>query len=588
MKACFQSLSFLLAGLVPASAAFPALSLEMVVDKQIQSPTTITHAGDGSGRIFVGEQRGRIHVLRDDHLLPTPFLDLSAKLVTERTNFDERGLLGLAFHPGFGQAGHPGHRRFYVFYSAPSPNAPGISSQPVDCRSVIEEYRVSATHPDQADPASGRILLSFDKPQFNHNGGQLAFGPDGFLYFGTGDGGGSNDNQAGHTGGSTTRPTNALGNAQDLNSWMGKIHRIDPLGNNAPGGQYGIPSDNPHPSGTRPEIWCHGLRNPWRFCFDSITGRLFCADVGQGNIEEVNLISKGGNHGWRNREGSSVLQLAIDAPPLTGTVIEPIAQYAHPNVTIGNPPLPQYGISITGGVLYRGSAIPAMQGMYLFGDYSLDGNNPSANLLGLEETPSGWTLSKPSIAGGNPIPWFIQTFGEDESGEILVGTKLNRPPSAMVNGYPAGALLRIVTHTPPPPSRRKSWESAHFLTGSYVDPDADPDADGVPNLLEYAWDRHPLSADRSPDALACRSENGSWTVSFDRDPRASDLTYILERSTDLSSWTPALTIGAGLPPAGPPFTGESAVPGHAFLLRVSCSFPENPPGTFMRLRVARP
>lgn len=588
MKACPLLLTGLLSGLLPASAAFPALSLEMVVDKQIQSPTAIAHAGDGSGRIFVCEQRGRIHIVRGGYLQPTPFLDLSAKLVTERTNFDERGLLGLAFHPAFGQAGHPGHRRFYVFYSAPSPNAPGITSNPVDCRSVIEEYRVSTANPDLADPASGRILLSFDKPQFNHNGGQLAFGPDGFLYFGTGDGGGSNDNQAGHSGGSTARPTNALGNAQDLTSWMGKIHRIDPLGSNAPGGQYGIPADNPFPNGARPEIWCHGLRNPWRFSFDRTTGRLFCADVGQGNVEEVDLIAKGGNHGWRNREGSTVLQFAIDAPPLTGTVIEPIAQYAHPNVVIGSPPLPQYGISITGGVLYRGSAIPAMQGMYLFGDYSVDGVNPSANLLGLEEGPSGWTLSKPSIAGGNPVPWFIQTFGEDESGEILVGAKLNRPPSAMVGGYPAGALLRIVTDPPPPPTRRRTWESAHFLIGSQVPPGADPDADGVANLLEYAWDRHPRSADRDPDAFACRMENGSWTVTFDRDPRATDLTYILERSADLSVWTPVLSSSAGLPPAGPAFTGESAVPGHAPLLRVSCTLPGGPPGAFVRLRVARP
>ena len=299
-----------------------------------------------------------------------------------------------------------------------------------------------------ADLSSERILLSFDKPQFNHNGGQLDFGPDGFLYLSTGDGGSSNDNNAGHTGGSATnpRPTNALGNSQDKTNWMGKIHRIDPLGTNGPGGQYGIPADNPFVgvAGVREEIWAFGLRNPWRFSFDRTTGRLFCADVGQGEIEEVDIIERGGNFGWRNREGTFIPTFSIDAPPLTGTVIDPIAMYAHPGVVKGTPPLPQLGVSITGGFLYRGAAIPAMQGKYIFGDYSQLGAEPRGILLGLEESAGTWSLSVLDIEGGNPIGRFIQAFGENEAGEIFIGGKSTVAVSALDNGFPAGSLLQVV------------------------------------------------------------------------------------------------------------------------------------------------
>ena len=167
-------------------AAFPTLQLKPVAVGQFNSPTTVTHAGDGSGRLFITDQRGKIHILEDGAVLPTPFLDLSAKLVTEQAGFDERGLLGLAFHPGYADEG-PGAGRFYVFYSAPSPDSPGPANNPVNCRSLIAEYRVSASNPNLADPLTERVLLSFNKPQFNHNGGELAFGPDdGFLYISTG------------------------------------------------------------------------------------------------------------------------------------------------------------------------------------------------------------------------------------------------------------------------------------------------------------------------------------------------------------------------------------------------------------------
>src|SRR5215207_7331958 len=164
-------------------AAFPQLKLNLICEHQIDSPVAMVSAGDGSGRMFVADQRGKIRIFRNGMLEPGTFLDLGAKLVAERPGYDERGLLGLAFHPGYGNAVSAGFRRFYVFYIAPSPLAPGTAADPIDSRTVVSEFKVSAGNPDLADPASERVLLTFGKPQFNHAGGSLAFGPDGFLYF---------------------------------------------------------------------------------------------------------------------------------------------------------------------------------------------------------------------------------------------------------------------------------------------------------------------------------------------------------------------------------------------------------------------
>jgi glucose/arabinose dehydrogenase len=446
------ALAFLLAG--PAQAAFPQIKLEPVLAGQTHSPVDMVSAGDGTGRLFIADQRGTVRIFRNGMLQPGVFLDISAKLVPERAGFDERGLLGLAFHPGYADTQSPGFRRFYVFYSAPSPNAPGTPTAPVDCRTVIAEYTASAGNPDAADPSSERMLLSFDKPQFNHNGGGLAFGPDGMLYFSVGDGGSSNDNNFGHTGGGNNpRPTNAKGNAQDLTNFMGKIHRIDPLGTNGPGGQYGVPPTNPFagsPNGERPEIFAYGLRNCWRFSFDSRPGgtsALFAADVGQGSVEEINIVTLGGNYGWRNKEGTFVPAFSIDAPAMAGPDIAPIAQYAHPGITIGTPALPQYGISVTGGFVYRGTALPGLVGKYVFADWSQSFNEPSGRLLGLEESaPGQWTLADLDVLGGNPIPYFIQGFGQDADGELYVLTKTTPGVSAPdpETGLPSGVIFKIV------------------------------------------------------------------------------------------------------------------------------------------------
>jgi glucose/arabinose dehydrogenase len=224
-------------------AAFQTLQLEMISSGELKTPIGMAHAGDGSGRLFTIDQRGQIQILHNGSLLPTPFLDLGPRLVPQRTTgtgdltFDERGLLGLAFHPDYAKPGTTGEGKFYVYYSAPRPpDVPSTPEDPVDCINVLAEYRVSAGNPNLADPTSERILLTVPKPQFNHNGGQLAFGPDRYLYLSTGDGGGADDNDAGHTGGNVSKPAGVLGNAQDRTRLLGKMLRFDVNGNNGPSG----------------------------------------------------------------------------------------------------------------------------------------------------------------------------------------------------------------------------------------------------------------------------------------------------------------------------------------------------------------
>jgi len=448
-----------------AHAAIPPLALKPISLDELHSPTVITNAGDGSGRLFICEQHGLIRIVKSGMLFPTPFLDLTAKIIPLAASYDERGLLGLAFHPDFTNNAAPGYHKFYVHYSAVSPT-PSIPTDPVNRMNVIAEYQVSAGNPNIADPLSERILLTFDGPQSNHNGGQIDFGPtDHFLYIASGDGGSSDDNNYGHTGGDSTKPNGPtiLGNAQDKTRLLGKILRIDPFGTNGlagpgnPAGSYGIPATNPFVGaggGVREEIYAFGLRNPFRFSFDVGSGgtnRLFCGDVGQNKVEEVDLIVAGGNYGWRILEGN------IDHDPLApsggSTLIPPIAEYAHPGVIVGGPVLPQIGISVSGGYVYRGSAIPALQGVYIFGDYSSTGGaasgSPAGVLLGLEESSplSGtFALSTLNVFGGNPLTKRIYTFGRDEAGELYVGTKTTTGPvqNDPGTGKPAGGIYKIV------------------------------------------------------------------------------------------------------------------------------------------------
>jgi len=450
--------------LAPAlcSAAFPTLYLKPVVLQQFHSPTCITYAPDGSGRVFVVDQPGRVFIIESGMMLPTPFLDISntaantahRKVISVTTGYNERGLLGLAFHPGYANPLSPGYRKFYVNYN--KAYQAGIDPPPHDGggwtpnnTTVIAEFQVSSTDPNSADPLSERKLLLYPQPQSNHNGGNVVFDSNGLLYIGSGDGGQSNDNGTGHNGGNAN---NALGNGQDKTVYLGKILRIDPLGTNGPGGQYGIPPGNPFVGaggGVKEEIYAFGIRNPWGLSFDNRpggTGRLFCADVGQDRVEEVDIITNGGNYGWRYLEGNERPSFSSTMAHPGGTLTAPIVEYAHPNATTST--LPKLGLSITGGSVYRGPAIPVLQGKYVFGDYGSTGGAPSGILMGLEETAPGsgnftFTTAIP-LVGGNPFSMRVISMGEDEAGEIYVGTKISAGVTAAENGLPNGGLYKLV------------------------------------------------------------------------------------------------------------------------------------------------
>jgi glucose/arabinose dehydrogenase len=340
-----------------------AQSLEPIVEG-LALPVAIAHAGDGSERLFVVEQRGAVRIVADGALLDVPFLDLRDLV----RSGGERGLLGLAFHPDYAVNG-----RLFVHYTDR------------DGTSVVAEALVS-DDPDHADPTSLRTLLTQPQPFANHNGGQLAFGPDGFLYIALGDGGGGGD---------------PVGAGQDLSTLLGKILRID-VDSGTP---YDVPADNPFVGvdGARPEIWAYGLRNPWRFSFDRESGDLFIADVGQNRFEEVNhqpADSAGGeNYGWNVLEADSCFAPATDCDR-TGTTA-PVVAYSHGS---------GWGRSITGGYLYRGAALPELVGSYLFGDYG-----SRRVFAAVPDSAGGWEAS-PLLAAG----FTISTFGEDEAGELYL------------------------------------------------------------------------------------------------------------------------------------------------------------------------
>jgi uncharacterized protein (TIGR03437 family) len=325
----------------------------------LAAPTDVQNAGDGSGRLFIVQQAGLIRIFRDGAFLPAPFLDIR----TRTRAGGERGLLGLAFPPGFA-----GKQRFYVNYTD------------LNGDTVIAMYRVTS-NPDIADPASETVLLNITQPYENHNGGQLRFGPDGYLYIGMGDGGSSGDPQ---------------NNAQNRGSLLGKLLRIDV---ESEPGRVRIPPDNPfvNTSGARPEVWAYGLRNPWRFSFDRATGDLFIADVGQNAWEEVNFTpasSRGGeNYGWPQVEGLVCYRSGCSMDGVT----MPVTVYGHQNGDC----------SVTGGFMYRGNLSPGLRGTYLYADYC------TGRTRILRREGDRWVSSVALTPGGE-----ITTFGESEDGEI--------------------------------------------------------------------------------------------------------------------------------------------------------------------------
>ena len=393
------------------------LLLDLVADG-FTAPVALVESPDTSGRLFVADQVGVIHIITNGSKSPTPFLDLRGRMIQLSATYDERGLLGLAFHPEFRQNG-----RFFVYYNAPS--GPSVPAG-FDCQVVLSEFRVSLGDPNRADPDSEHIVLSIPKPQSNHNGGQLAFGSDGYLYVSVGDGGGANDNGTGH---STTS-----GNGQDLGTLLGKVIRID-VNNGDP---YAVPADNPfvNQAGVAPEIFAFGFRNPWRFSFDLAgTHRMFLGDVGQGLFEEIDIVRSGGNYGWRIREGSHCFDPndsghPPDSCPTTdarGQPLQmPIIEYAHA-AGFGLP----VGTAVIGGFVYRGPAVPILAGRYVYGDFTTQGSIPDGRIyVATEQDDGSWSVGELHFADrtGNHLNELILAFGQDQNGELFVLTSSNLGP----------------------------------------------------------------------------------------------------------------------------------------------------------------
>jgi glucose/arabinose dehydrogenase len=344
----------------PPGSQEDTIAFTPLVTDGLEKPVFLTHAADGSPRLFVVEQSGRIRIVERGALNSSPVLDIRDRVLSG----GERGLLGLAFHPAFRKNG-----RFYVNYT-----------RTPDGATVLAEYRLGSS-PRQA-MRDERILMVVSQPYANHNGGMIAFGPDGYLYMALGDGGSGGD------------PGNRAQNTHEL---LGKILRIDV----DRGDPYGIPSDNPFAEGGgRPEIYAWGLRNPWRFSFDFKTGELWAADVGQNQWEEIDLIVRGGNYGWRVTEGTHCHSPASLCE--AKDMIAPVFEYAHEKGRC----------SIIGGYVYRGQALAGLAGHYIYGDFC------SGELFALSRSQESDSHRTPRVIAKTSLR--ISSFGEDETGELYV------------------------------------------------------------------------------------------------------------------------------------------------------------------------
>ncbi len=371
----------------------------------------------GDDRKFVLEQFGRVRIINAaGELVPEPFLDIRNLIPNLFSDFDERGLLSIAFHPDFASNG-----KFYIAYSGHLDFQGDLGKEFWwDHTNTVAEYTVSADDPNVADPQSGRIIHSLDWPQFNHNGHWIDFGSDGMLYISSGDGGYANDWGIGHN---VTE-----GNGQDLRSLHGKILRVD-VNSSADGNNYSIPADNPFvgDSNALPEIWAYGLRNPWRCSFDTGTDRLFCGDVQQNSYEEIDIIEKGDNLGWRKMEATHCFDYTKpdDHPTscdMAGLKL-PILEF--PNCTAK--PDGCMGISNTGGYVYRGSH-EAWKGKYIFGDWSKSfGAMDGQIFVGTEGSDGKWTMeiATTNMDGKNP---YVLAFAQDADGEVYALTSTTTGP----------------------------------------------------------------------------------------------------------------------------------------------------------------
>ena len=436
-----------------AARADSVLPLELMASG-LTSPVGAAHAGDGSGRLFIADQPGQIRVINSNGiLLPAAFLDVSSQLVTlgfaGPNTFDERGLLSVAFHPDFSTNG-----RFYTYTSQPL-DGPADFTVPMPA-GVDHNHQAVITEWTAGNPASNvfsgtsRQLMRIDEPQFNHDGGAVAFGPDGNLYISLGDGGSANDVADGHTAG--------LGNGQDRTNVLGTILRIDVDGSDSDNGAYGIPGSNPFTSDASvpDEIFAYGFRNPWQFSFDDGPGgthRLFVGDVGQNLFEEVSIVASGGNYGWNRREGSHPFD--PDNPntvpatgPTTGPsgepLIDPVIEYfnaKHPDVQAGDP----NGRSVVAGHVYRGSnhGLSDLVGTFVFGDWSTQFGSPDGSVFTSRETAPGvFDLTEHMVdlgIGPQRLGRYLLSFGEDERGAIYFLTNQTGTPFGA-----SGQVFRLV------------------------------------------------------------------------------------------------------------------------------------------------
>ncbi|MCH9003188.1 MAG: PQQ-dependent sugar dehydrogenase [Planctomycetes bacterium] len=431
---------------VPADAAPIVINLDLVADG-LTAPLFLTHAGDGSGRLFIVDQPGQIRIVKNGVLLPAPFLDISSKTIAVNAFFDERGLLGLAFHPDYANNG-----RFFIRYSKPRVGDPAEPcNNPagfiVGCHeAILAEYNVGGdTASDVASLASEIILVRADEPQFNHNSGQVAFGPDGLLYWTLGDGGGAHDGLA------DAPPSHGPdGNGQNIDTILGSVLRIDVDSPPGPGLNYAIPPGNPFAAGGGVrEIYAYGFRNPYRFSFDDGPGgdgSLYVADVGQNLFEEVDIVPVEAapgllNYGWVIREGFSCFDPfnptsppanCATTGPLGEPLLDPVMDYDH-----------SVGIAIIGGFVYRGSQFADLGGRYVFGDFSQD-FGPTGRLFYM-------TLGGPQafqrqeffiLPNGDPLGQAVFGIGEDEDGELYVLASDNIGPVGN-----AGVVYHIARQT---------------------------------------------------------------------------------------------------------------------------------------------
>ena len=398
------------------------IGLRTVADG-LTTPVALAQPDDGTERLFIVQQTGQIRVvLPDGTLLEEPFLDVTDRMVELRDNFDERGLLGLDFHPEYSSNG-----LFYVYYSAPLRDS---APSGWDNTSVIAEFQVSDADPNVADPESERILLQVDQPQFNHAGGTVRFGLDGMLYVSLGDGGGADDNQEGHV--DDWYEDNAGGNAQNVEAnLLGSILRI----NVAAGSPFEAPSDNPFVGRDGlDEIFAYGLRNPYRFSID-LGGEygLLAGDAGQNRFEEVNQVVLGGNYGWNVMEGTHCFdaenpdsdvsgcptEVMGDHPDAGAPLITPVIEYLNGNQEGG------LGLAVVGGVVYRGESVDDFAGRYIFGDWSSDFGAPAGQLFVAEPVDDGrWPFQSIRVVNrpGGELGHYLLAVEQDRSGEAYVLT----------------------------------------------------------------------------------------------------------------------------------------------------------------------